>query len=67
MFLEITKKYGKASCVALYAVLAALAARKKPLPLLILLGLHIYEYFHVGRKLAKEKGLAWLEIGRAHV
>ena len=61
MFLEITKKYGKASCVALYAAFAALAARKKPLPLLILLGLHTYEYFHVGRKLAKEKGLSRLE------
>ena len=34
-----------------------LAGKKKPLPLLILLGLHLGEYFHVGRKVAEEAGL----------
>ena len=36
MFLKITKQFGKPICVALYAWFAALAAKKKPLPLLIL-------------------------------
>ena len=40
MFLKITKQYGKPICVALYAGFAALAAKKKLLPLLILLALH---------------------------
>ena len=61
MFLTFTKKFGKPVCVALYAVFAALAAKKKPLPLLILLGLHTGEYFHVGRKVAAEQGLSAAE------
>ena len=40
MFLKTTKKFGKPVCVSLYAVFAALAMKKKPLPRLILLGLH---------------------------
>lgn len=61
MFLELTKKIGKPVCVALYAAFAALAARKKPLPLLILLGLHGMEYFTEGRKLAAQHGIGRLE------
>ena len=37
MFLKITKQFGKPICVALYAWFAALAVKKKPLPLLSLL------------------------------
>ena len=33
MFLKITKQFGKPICVVLYAVFAAMAAKKKPLPL----------------------------------
>jgi hypothetical protein len=61
MFLELTKKIGKPVCLALNAVFAALAVRKKPLPLLILLGLHTMEYFTEGRKLADEHGISRLE------
>lgn len=55
---ENHKKIGKPICVALYAGFAALAVKKKPLPLLILLSLHTFEYFHVGRTVAKENGLS---------
>ena len=61
MFLDLTKKLGKPVCVALYAAFAALAARKKPWPLLILLGLHTAEYFHKGRTVAAARGVGKLE------
>ena len=57
MFLKLTKQFGKPVCVALYAAFAALAAKKKPVPLLVLFGLHTFEYFYVGRKVAEEQGL----------
>ena len=58
MFLKFTKQFGKPVCVALYALFAALAVKKKPLPLLILFLLHTVEFFHVGRKVAAENGLS---------
>ena len=58
MFLKFTKQFGKPICVALYAWFAALAAKKKPHPLLSLLLLHTVEYFHVGRRVAAENGLS---------
>ena len=58
MFLKFTKQFGKPICVALYAWFAALAVKKKPLPLLSLLLLHTVEYFHVGRKVAAKNGLS---------
>ena len=58
MFLKLTKAFGKPVCVALYAVFGFLAAKKKPLPLLILLGLHTVEFFTEGRSVAREKGVA---------
>ena len=61
MFLKLTKAFGKPVCVALYALFGILAGKKKPLPLLILLGLHAAEYFTVGRGVAREKGVAPLE------
>ena len=61
MFLKITKQFGQPICVVLYAWFAALAARKKPLPLLILLALHTFEYFQTGRKTAEEQGMSELE------
>ena len=57
MFLKLTEQFGKPICVLLYGVFGWLAGKKKPLPLLILLGLHLGEYFHVGRKVAEEAGL----------
>ena len=57
MFLKLTKQFGKPVCVLLYALFGLLAGRKKPLPLLILLGLHSGEYFLIGRKTAREAGL----------
>ena len=56
--MEFTKQYGKPICVALYAGLAALAAKKKPAPLAILLAMHTAEYVGVGRKVAEEAGLS---------
>lgn len=61
MFLKLTRQFGKPVCVGLYALFALLAGKKKPLPLLILLGLHTGEYFLVGRKVAEEQGLTRAE------
>ena len=58
MFLQITKQFGKPICVGLYAWFAVLAAKKKPLPLLILFLLHAMEYATTGRKVAAENGLS---------
>ena len=61
MFLSLTKQFGKPVCVALYAVNAALAMKKKPLPLLILLAMHAAEYVLVGRQAAEDEGLSRAE------
>lgn len=58
MFLELTKKIGKPVCVALYAVFAALAAKRKPIPLIVLFLMHATEYTVIGRKVAKENSLS---------
>ena len=55
------EKFGKPICVLLYAVGAFFAAKKKPLPLILLVLTHIGEYFGVARKLADEKGIDQLE------
>ncbi len=63
MFLKITKLIGKPVCAALWAVFAALAAKKKPLPLILLFALHLAETLTVGRRVAKEHhigALAWI-------
>ena len=57
MFLTLTKRFGKPICVALYAAFAALAAKKKPLPLLVLFVMHLTEYVVIGRKVADEHGI----------
>ncbi len=61
MFLKLTKACGKPVCVALYAAFAALAAKKKPVPLLVLLAMHLTEYFVIGARTAKEQGLSAAE------
>ena len=61
MFLKLTRQYGKPICVGLYAVFAAMAMKKKPLPLLILIGLHAGEYALIGRKVAGDNGLTRAE------
>ena len=61
MFLKLTKMFGKPICVALYAGVAALAAKKKPIPLIVLFAMHLSEYFLVGRKVAAQKGLTVFE------
>ena len=55
---QFTKQFGKPICVILYAALSALAARKKPLPLLILIATHTVVYFVVARKRAMERDMA---------
>ena len=52
---EFSRKYGKAVCVALYAAFAALAAKKKPIPLIALFLSHTVEYFVKARPIAREK------------
>ena len=56
-FMTLTRQYGKPICVALYAVTAAMAARKRFSPFLSLLGMHAAEYYLIGKKVAEEKGL----------
>lgn len=58
MFLNLTRQFGKPVCVGLYAWFAALAARKKPLPLLILFLMHAMEYIFIGRRVSAENGLS---------
>ena len=61
MFLKITKLIGKPVCAALWAVFGALAAKRKPLPLLLLFALHLFETLTVGRRVARERGVGALE------
>ncbi len=61
MFYELSKQFGKPVCALLYTAFAGLAAKKKPLPLLSLLAMHLTEYFMVGRKVAAEHGIDRLE------
>ncbi len=61
MPMKLTEKYGKPVCVALYALFSAMAVRKKPLPLLILVLLHYGEYCFIGKKIAAERGLTEAE------
>ena len=53
----MTEKYGKAICVGLYSVFAFMAAKKKPLPFLILLASHAAEYQIMGKKVAEDNGI----------
>ena len=57
MFLKLTKAFGKPICVCLYAAFAWLAAKKKPLPLLILFAMHLCETLTIGRKVAKDRAV----------
>lgn len=61
MFLKLTKWFGKPICVVLYAVFAVLAAKKKPVPLIVLFAMHLAETLTIGRKVAKEKGVGAAE------
>ena len=61
MFLSLTRKLGKPVCVALYAAFSYLAAKRKPLPLLVLFLMHVSEYVIIGRKIAEEQGLSRAE------
>ena len=56
--LDFTKKFGKAICVVLYAVLAWLAGKKHPVPLLVLLLTHTAEYFTKARPIAKKHSIS---------
>ena len=58
---QLTVSFGKPVCVALYAVFAALAATRKPLPLILLFALHLFETLTVGRKVAGEHSVGALE------
>ena len=63
MFLKLTRQFGKPICVVLYAVFAALAAKKKPIALIALFATHLVETLTIGRRVASEKGVgtaAWL-------
>lgn len=58
---RLTKQFGKATCVLLYGLFAALAMKKKPWPLLALLATHAAEYFLVARKVAQDNGIPQVE------
>ena len=45
---------GKAICVLLYSIGAFCAAKKKPMPLLLLMGTHALEFLVIGWKVAKD-------------
>ena len=76
MFYRLSKEYGKQVCVVLYSVFGWLAARKKPLPLVSLLLMHLTDgtdtgtVFRDGRRIQIER---WgrlphlLRAGRAEV
>ena len=55
---QFTEQFGKPICVSLYAAFAALAAKKKPIPLLALIVAHTIEYVTVARKVAAEHGIS---------
>ena len=55
---QFTKQFGKPICVILYAALSALATKKRPLPLLVLIAMHTVEYFVDARKLAMARGIS---------
>ena len=55
--LEFTKKFGKPIGVLLYAVLAFLAGKKHPVPLIVLAATHLGEYFLKARAIAKEHAI----------
>lgn len=54
--MKLVKNLGQPGCAALYAVSAYFAAKKKPLPLILLFLCHLTEYFIIGKKTGKEKG-----------
>ena len=51
-----TKKYGKAICVVLYSVCAYYAAKKQPIPLIVLAAMHVTEFFTKANKIGAENG-----------
>ncbi len=55
---KLIRAFGKPVCVLLYGVFAALAAKRKPIPLLVLFATHAAEYVLIGRKIAQDKGIA---------
>ena len=61
MFRKLTRKLGKHALVILYAVFAALAAKKELLPLIVLFLLYSMEYYHLDRKAAGGRQLSPLE------
>lgn len=56
--MKLVRFIGQPFCILLYAVSAYYAFKKKPLPLIILFAMHLSEYFIIGRKTGKEKGLS---------
>lgn len=57
MFVKITSAYGKAICLVLYAVFSGLLAQKIWAPFVILVVMHIAEFFIIGYKVGKENGI----------
>lgn len=55
--MKAVKIIGQPFCVVLYAVSVYFAAKKKPLPLILLFLCHLTEYFVIGRKTGKEKNI----------
>lgn len=48
---------GKVNCVLLYSIGSFCLAKKKPLPLLILMAIHALEYLIIGKKVGDDNGI----------
>ncbi len=57
----LTKKYGKGICVVLYSVGAYYAAKKQPIPLIVLAAMHLTEFFTIANKVGKANGRSLAE------
>ena len=55
--LTIDDKTAQKACLGLYGVFGIMALRKKPLPLVALMGTHLAEYFLKARLLADENAI----------
>ncbi len=54
---KLIRAFGKPVCVLLYGAFAALAAKKKPIPLLALFATPAAEYVLIGRMVARGQGI----------
>ncbi len=54
MLMKLISRLGQPVCLALYGLFGWQAANKKPVPLILLVLLHLTEYFAIGKKTGSE-------------